>query len=431
MRSPVFPLALTLLVIASPAVGQEGPQRGRVKSFDAASGRITITDAGGKDVEAVIVPQTMTRGADGGEIARFREIGVPAGTTVMFKVEERGGRQVLVGLRIPPALQQAKGKGKGQAAGKRPDVPPPPPPRDSIGVKPLTELGDGQYKGETGGLYGNGSNEPPPALKKAAAAATARIQPLDAAGKPSASGKVVLIGVGMSNTTQEFSVFKRMADSDPDRSRQVVIVDIAQGGKAAEQWNDTGEIGQQTWATAAQRIKASGVTPEQVQVAWLKQALIAQGRFGEFPLHAKKLSAELAGNVQLLKQHFPNLQVVFLSSRIYAGYATTSLNPEPFAYEGAFSVRWLIDEQLAGDSKLNHDAERGSVKAPLLLWGPYLWGDGTTPRKDGFVWTRDDLRDTDGTHPSASGQRKVAELLLAFFQSNPYAKRWYLKPTDR
>jgi hypothetical protein len=427
MRAPLCPLVLALLLIAWPTVAQDGPQRGRVKSFDAASGRITITDASGKDVEAFIVPQTTTRGADGSEIARFGETGVPAGTHVMFKVEEQGGRQVLVGLRIPPAGQQAKGKGKGQAAGKRPDVPPPPPPRDSIGVKPLTELGDGKYKGETGGLYGNGSNEPPPALKKAAEAAAARIQPLDAEGKPSPSGKIVLIGVGMSNTTQEFSVFQRMADSDPDRSRQVVIVDIAQGGKAAEQWNDTGNVGQQTWATAAQRIKAADVTPEQVQVAWLKQALIAPARFGDFPASARKLEEEIAGNLQLLRQHFPNLQMVYLSNRIYAGYATTSLNPEPYSYESAFAIRWLIEAQLAGEAKLNYDAQRGSVKAPLLLWGPYLWGDGMTPRKDGFVWNRDDLRDTDGTHPSASGQRKVAELLMAFFKSDPYAKRWYLK----
>jgi hypothetical protein len=429
MRAPLCPLVLTLLLLVAPAAAQDGPQRGRVKSFDAASGRITLTDASGKDVEATIVPQTMTRGADGREIANFRHSGVPVGANVMFKVEERDGRQVLVGLRIPPAGQQAKGKG--QAAGKRPAAPPPPPPRDSIGVKPLSELGADKYQGKTGGLYGNGSNEPPPALRQAAEAAASRIQPLDAAGQPSASGKIVLIGVGMSNTTQEFSVFKRLADSERAHSPQVVIVDIAQGGKAAEQWNDTGEIGQQTWATALERIKAAEATPEQVQVAWLKQALVAQGRFGEFPAHARKLEDELVGNVQRLKQHFPNLQMVYLSSRIYAGYATTSLNPEPFAYEGAFSVRWLIDAQLAGDEKLNFDPQRGPVKAPLLLWGPYLWGDGLTPRQDGLVWKREDLRDNDGTHPSASGQRKVAELLLAFFRSDPYARRWYLKPTDR
>ena len=50
-----------------------------------------------------------------------------------------------------------------------------------------------------------------------------------------------------------------------------------------------------------------------------------------------------------------------------------------------------------------------------------------TPRKDGLVWNRDDLRDNDGTHPSPSGQRKVADMLVKFFHSDPFAKTWYLK----
>ena len=168
------------------------------------------------------------------------------------------------------------------------------------------------------------------------------------------------------------------------------------------------------------------MTSEQVQVVWIKQALIAQGRFGEFPAHAKKFEADLVVIIQQLKQHFPNLQLAFMSSRIYAGYATTPLNPEPFAYEGAFSVRWVIDSQVSGDPKLNADPSRGDVKAPVVLWGPYLWGDGTTPRKDGLVWNRDDFAG-DGTHPTDSGRKKVADLLLKFFQTDPYAKGWYLK----
>ena len=41
-----------------------------------------------------------------------------------------------------------------------------------------------------------------------------------------------------------------------------------------------------------------------------------------------------------------------LSSRIYAGYAVTPLNPEPYAYESAFSVRGLIQQQMAGGKTL-------------------------------------------------------------------------------
>jgi hypothetical protein len=408
-----------------PVHAQPGPQRGTVKSFDAASGRIVVIDAGGNEIDAAVVPQTNTRGADGKPIEGFRERGVPAGTDVMFRVEERQGRRVLVGLRLAPAAG-AQEAARGQGAGKRPGAPPPPPPRESIGVKPLSELGGETYKGQTGGLYGNGRNEPPPSLATAATAAAARIQPLDAEGKPSPTGKIVLVSFGMSNTTQEFSTFKRLADADPAKSPLVVIVDLAQGGKAAEQWNDPGAVGQQTWNTAHARLKAADVTPQQVQVVWLKQALIMPARFGEFPAHAKKLEEELVKNIELLKQHFPHLQLAYLSSRIYAGYAATPLNPEPFAYESAFAVRGVIEAQQAGETRLNHDASRGAVRAPVVLWGPYLWGDGTTPRKDGVVWRRDDLAG-DGTHPSPSGRTKVAELLLAHFQTDPFAKPWFCR----
>jgi hypothetical protein len=127
------------------------------------------------------------------------------------------------------------------------------------------------------------------------------------------------------------------------------------------------------------------------------------------------------------RQRFPNLRIAYLGSRIYAGYADTPLNPEPYAYEGAFVVRWLIQDQIKGDRALNYDPARGPVNSPLLLWGPYLWGDGMTPRKaDGLVWTRDDLA-SDGTHPSESGRQKVADLLLKFFKTDANAKMWFVR----
>ena len=167
------------------------------------------------------------------------------------------------------------------------------------------------------------------------------------------------------------------------------------------------------------------MTVAQVQVAWLKQANIQPTE--PFPKHAEKLAADVTTIIQLLTQRFPNLRLVYLSSRIYAGYATTPLNPEPYAYESAFAVRDVIDQQIAGGAALNYDRSRGAMKAPLLLWGPYLWADGLTPRKsDGLIWTRDDLRE-DGTHPSAtSGREKVAQLLLAFLKNDATARPWFV-----
>src|SRR5262249_8422705 len=90
--------------------------------------------------------------------------------------------------------------------------------KDTTGLIPLTDLGDRKYKGETGGLYDNGKNEPPAAHAAAAKRELARIRPLDSTGQAFQGGKIVFLSIGMSNTTQEFSLFKQLAERDPDKS---------------------------------------------------------------------------------------------------------------------------------------------------------------------------------------------------------------------
>src|SRR4029078_9517075 len=110
----------------------------------------------------------------------------------------------------------------------------------------------------------------------------------------------------------------------------------------------------------------------------------------------------------------------YLSSRIYAGYAKTALNPEPYAYEGAFAVRKVIAAQIAGEKQLD------DKDAPVILWGPYLWAAGETPRKsDGLTYAPDDLA-ADSTHPSNSGRKDVAKQLLDFFTKDELEKTWFM-----
>jgi len=305
---------------------------------------------------------------------------------------------------------------------------------DSTGLIPITDMAEQRYKGQMGGLYPEGKNTPPESLKTAAQSELAGIQPLDAEGNLSKNGRIGLISIGMSNTTQEFSTFKKLADADPNKSPSVVIVDCAQGGQAAHQWAYPDEGGDKKqpspWTVMDQRIEQAGLSPVQVQAVWLKQAQIAPAQLGEFPKHAESLRDDTAVILRKLKTRFPNLRIAYLSSRIYAGYATGSLNPEPYAYESAFSVRWLIEEQIKGNPDLNWDPAKGQVKSPLLLWGPYLWADGVKGRKgDDLVWTREDLAG-DGTHPSTSGRQKVAQMLLQFFKSDPNARSWFLRKSD-
>lgn len=130
--------------------------------------------------------------------------------------------------------------------------------------------------------------------------------------------------------------------------------------------------------------------------------------------------------MQRLKQNFLNIKIVYLSSRSYGGYALTDKNPEPYAYESGFAVRWLILDQINGSAELNFDPLKGTVQAPLLLWGPYLWANALTPRSDGLVWEISDF-EPDGTHPNDQGKSKISNLLLNYFKTSELAWSWFLK----
>ncbi len=174
------------------------------------------------------------------------------------------------------------------------------------------------------------------------------------------------------------------------------------------------------------RLAAAGVTPAQVQVAWLKEALIDPGNYGAFPTHAQTLQADLETIIRNIKGHYPNIKLTYLSTRTRA-YTTTFHNPEPFAYETGFAVKWAIADQINGFGDLNFDSTKGAVVAPFICWGPYFWTDGINPRSDGFTWLCSDL-EADFVHPSADGGvPKVADQLLAFFKTDPTAMPWFLK----
>jgi hypothetical protein len=302
----------------------------------------------------------------------------------------------------------ARSGGQGRGAGQRK------PPETLV---PLCDLGVGdRYEGEEGGLYGGGRNTPPEAHRKAAESELAKIRPLDAEGKPDAAGTIGFVAISMSNATQEFSRFKQLADSSPLKSPKVTIVDCAQGGQAMAQWVPAQG---RPWEVAMQRLAAARVSPQQVQVAWIKLANVAPS--GSLEEHGRKLERDTLGVLHNARAKFPNLRLAYLGSRTYGGYATGGLNPEPYAYESAFAARWLIQRQMKGD------AELALGKSPLLLWGPYLWAEGTKGRKlDGLVWDRSDFGG-DGVHPSDSGRKKVADLLLNFLTTDPLARPWFAK----
>jgi hypothetical protein len=297
---------------------------------------------------------------------------------------------------------------------------------DTSKLKPLTEMGNDKYQGHDGGLYPGGKNERPAAHEAAGLALAKQVQPLDKNGKPSHDGgKVVLLSIGMSNTSQASLGFQKALAGFGGKHPNLLFINGAQGGKTASaiQDPDDGKSGTQFWAEVDNRLKKAEVTREQVQAIWIKQA--DAGPSQGFPMYAQKLQAELARIVQLFPARFPNAKLVYLSSRTYGGYAKTPLNPEPYAFESGYSVKWLIEQQLSGDPELNFDAKKGKVKAPWLSWGPYLWANGATKRADGFFYLESDFSN-DGTHHSPAGQQKVGNLMLQFFKSDSTTRPWFV-----
>lgn len=293
----------------------------------------------------------------------------------------------------------------------------------STGLVPLDDLASGVYQGFQGGLYPAGSNVRPPAHHAAGIAQTAGVVPRLPGGAPAMpndpAGRIVLLSIGMSNATQEFSTFVPQSNADVNRNPAVVVVDGAQGGQTASLISNPNAA---FWTVVQNRLANASVTPAQVQICWMKEANAAPTQ--PFPQDAITLKNDLRAVCGVLQTKYPNLKICYVSSRTYAGYATTMLNPEPFAYQSGFAVKWLIEDQINGDVMLNYDPIAGPVLAPWLSWGPYLWADGLVPRSDGLTWACEEFA-PDGTHPDVLARFKVAAMLDQHFTTDLTATPWY------
>jgi uncharacterized protein YjdB len=331
------------------------------------------------------------------------------------------------------------------------------------------------YLGFPGGLYENG-NTVPTGHDSAGKAAGAAVEPLNQNGKPTADGAIVFLGIGMSNATEEFSAFIGTAASTAGVNHATLAMeDGATGAATACYWTvATGETGAacpdaqgvllqnqydrvqtEVLATATGAPSAPAgcgaapatpcLTEAQVQVLWIKNAnprpgvsnertlcdATVSGCVNDIDTEAINYESQLGQIVRAAKSRYPNLQQVFISSRIYAGYATLGLSPEPYAYEYGYSVKWLIEAQVVQEENGTVNQWAGDMSytdrtAAWTAWGWYIWADGTTARSDGLVWLSSDFQ-SDGTHPDAQGTTKVVNQLMGFFTTSPYTP-WFLQP---
>jgi enterochelin esterase-like enzyme/dienelactone hydrolase len=396
-----------------------------IKKIDVEKG-VVVFMAGGMDRSAMVVKDAKVLDEEGKPLADgLGAKQLQPGTLVTLTIQGQGGKPALQVIRLgkkrPPPPAKA---GETTEAGI-----------DTSKLTPLTDLGGGKYQGFAGGLYPEGKNERPAGHEAAGLALAKRVQPLDRDGKPSKEGKIVLLGVGFSNTVQVFNGFMNAAADGRDFHPQVVLVNGAMGGMSARMVQDPDDKGTGTkyWSRVDEQLKAALVTRAQVQVVWIKETNPAPHE-GGFPKYTAALQAELTRIVQVLPKRFPNVKLVYLSSRTYGGWAKAPPgrpggpgNSEPYSYETGFAVKWLIEQQLEGKPELNYDPKQGDVKAPWLSWGPYLWANGASKRKDGFHFEPSDFRENDRMHHSPQGQAKTGRMLLLFFKTDTTSKGWFVK----
>ncbi len=310
----------------------------------------------------------------------------------------------------------------------------------------LVDLTGGSYCGFVGGLYERSNRMPAPHESEGLALAR-QVRPLDRSGAPRPDGRIVLLSVGMSNATQEWCharstgspgdppcerwTFTGRAAADPAVDhRSLSIANGAMGGQALLDWDSPTEG---NYDRVRDRVLApAGLSEAQVQVVWVKSALARAPSRPSLPApdaDAFLLEAAVGDVLRALRVRYPNLKLVFITSRIfsYAPDGTTN-SPEPYAYESGFGTKWAIEAQIRQRTGGTVDAESGDLSrgaAPWVAWGPYLWAPGDEPRSDGLQWRREYLQ-SDGVHPAREGEEIVAEHLLTFFKTSPFTRGWFL-----
>ena len=140
-------------------------------------------------------------------------------------------------------------------------------------------MGAATYLGFAGGLYPDMSNDVPVDHYAGGLEQADRIVPRNAAGAPRHAGRVVMVSIGMSNTTQEFcggatcapNTFMARAAADPAVNHTTLaIVDGAAGGQTADTWDSPTDANYDRVRDT--RLTPRGLTEAQVQVAWVKVA---------------------------------------------------------------------------------------------------------------------------------------------------------------
>jgi hypothetical protein len=269
----------------------------------------------------------------------------------------------------------------------------------------------------------------------------------------------------------------------------LVLVNCGQESEILKAWADPSSG---TWTHCNDQLTFAGVTPKQVQVIFFKdvnsepggstffnppiccdmQHLLDGGQscdsrdtpgisipYPPNPLFPPanmpdvcKIMMYMGIIGRLSKTYYPNVQQMFVEGRSYSGYSTWPVDPEPFAYEQSFAMKWVITAQLKQalglytspsynnmtlDIGYTGTSCSGGACAPWIGWGPYLWAPACAAgqRSDGLCWNQSDFTSADYIHTRSAGTgtpyvgiMKATSVTLPYMLSNPYSGPWFAAP---
>ena len=266
---------------------------------------------------------------------------------------------------------------------------------------PLDVLCGDTYYGQVGCLYPN-SNTPP----------TAYAAELDAVSSALANdSQVVVLTLGMSmqqNATNGFLTAGYASGTTPAGTAvnpNFLMLNGAIGSKQ-QNWADPNNT---VWDRGTQVLASAGLNAAVVDVVFYHNGWAGPSS-EPFPQHAQTMLASLETTMSIIRDKYPNAQMILVTNRHYA-LSPDSKHPEPYAYEEGFSWKWLVE------NRINCTVDCG----PVIAWLVNQW----VPEWVNFPWYYID----DGLHLSpgpGGGQWASAELWYDAMSTTSYIAPWYL-----
>lgn len=178
-----------------------------------------------------------------------------------------------------------------------------------------------------------------------------------------------------------------------------------------------------------------GLSEAQVEALWIElYNPRPQASLPDRHSDVTELIVRLGNVIRLAKVRYPNLQLVFLTSRPYAGVSTAKGPGEPFAYETGLAIKALVEAQMAQMENAGAivDARAGNLDysgnvAPWIGWGPYWWANGTQGLDVEPRWTSGDYDNAAANgYFSNRGEAKAEIILIHWFTNSPFTKCWIM-----